>query len=354
MIEPTFLSSIKAPTIVGFEVTPSCNRRCEYCEPSKVSPNGYFTQNPLSTDEIKKIIDKISEAEIHYIFLTGGELTLRKDLPEIVKRCYEKEIFPNLLTNAEVVDKELVKRLFDLGMENVQISVEGTEKFHDNVTQSPNSFKKVKRGIEIFFRGGFNVYVTSIALRKTLPSLPDLVRQLPEIGVYGYGTVKLRVHKKEDLNMVPPKRLLIKCNQEIREACKDSGVELLKLYEGLGISKHTIPDTHYPSSYVCNMGKIKMEILSDGSVVPCKSLKRPYFVVGNLLKDDIQHVWNHPTMKMFRYMTPDDYKGTCGVCDYRQSCHCCRAVAYNLTGDIFGEDLTCYKLAEENNRKELL
>jgi radical SAM protein with 4Fe4S-binding SPASM domain len=251
------------------------------------------------------------------------------------------------------VDKKLVKKLYDLGMENVQISLEGTEKFHNDVTRSPNSFKRVKKGIATFVSCGFNVYVTSVALRKTISSLPDLVDQLPEMGVYGYGTVRLRVHKKEDLKMVPLKRTLIKYNKEIIERCKDNGIELLKLYEGLGILKY-IPNTHYPTAYVCNMGKIKMEILSNGDVVPCKSLKRPDFVVGNLLKDEVQYVWNHPIMKMFRYMMPDDYRGACGKCNYKQSCPCCRAVAYNLTGDIFGEDLTCYKLAEENNRKELL
>jgi len=342
MITPSFLS-ISAPTIVGFELTPTCNRRCIYCEPAKVSQGDYYSQEPLSTDDIKVILDKLKEAEVHYIFLTGGEPTLRKDLPEIVKRCFRNEITPTLLTNAEAVDRRLASELKKSGLENVQISLEGTEKVHDEVTRSPGSFKRVIRGIENFVSKDFKVYVTSVALRQNMPSLPELVEELPKMGVYGYGTVRLRVHKKEDLQMVPPKQMLIECNRKIIYACKDNGVELLKLYEGLGISRHEIPYTHYPTAYTCNMGKIKMEILNDGSVVPCKSLKRPDFVVGNLLRDSVEKVWNHPIMKRFREMTPADYEDNCGKCKDKWTCHCCRAVAYNLTGKLYGDDLTCYK-----------
>ncbi len=37
----------------------------------------------------------------------------------------------------------------------------------------------------------------------------------------------------------------------------------------------------------------------------------------------------------------DAYHGKCGLCEYRRLCGGCRARAYAMTGDAFGEEPFC-------------
>jgi radical SAM protein with 4Fe4S-binding SPASM domain len=353
-MDPDFLSSVRGPSVVGFEVTPYCNRRCIHCEPAKVTDGNYYLEHPLSTRDVLRIIDRLGDGEVHYVFLTGGEPTFRDDLPQIIRRCFEREVYPNLLTTGERADDRLASELYDLGLENVQISMEGPQKIHDAITGTPGAFEKTVRGIKAFVRAGLNVCVTSVAMKPSLPHLAGLIPELAKLGVYGYGTVRLRAHRPQDFRLVPTKNMLLTQNERIKEACGNHGVELLKIYDGLGTTTEEIPDTHYPSAFICNAGKIKMEILSNGDVVPCKSFKRPDFVVGNLLRDTVEDVWNHSVMRTFRHMTPDEYLGECAACELKVSCHCCRAVAYNLTGELFSPDPSCCLINSELCKEALV
>ena len=65
------------PIWIDFRITYRCNLRCWYCD----MPAAKISE--MSTDEAKKVIDKIN-APGRVILLTGGEPLVRKDIGEIV------------------------------------------------------------------------------------------------------------------------------------------------------------------------------------------------------------------------------------------------------------------------------
>lgn len=66
-------------------ITPYCNFRCLYCQPDgPVLPEG--PRDELSPVELERLVDVFARLGVKKVRLTGGEPTLRKDLPEIVSR----------------------------------------------------------------------------------------------------------------------------------------------------------------------------------------------------------------------------------------------------------------------------
>ena len=69
------------------EVTDDCNLSCSYCFASS-GPGG----DHRSTDEIEALLDTVAEAGGRPIQFSGGEPTVRDDLPELVERARQRGI----------------------------------------------------------------------------------------------------------------------------------------------------------------------------------------------------------------------------------------------------------------------
>ena len=66
-------------------ITEACNFRCNYCLPEGYCPD--TKEQPLTVDEIRRLVSTMSQLGTLKIRITGGEPTLRKDLVEIVEVC---------------------------------------------------------------------------------------------------------------------------------------------------------------------------------------------------------------------------------------------------------------------------
>jgi cyclic pyranopterin phosphate synthase len=105
-------------------LTPHCNFRCSYCQ-----PNGpEFEQNGtplLSPNEVERIAAVFARLGVRKIRLTGGEPTLRPDLPEIVGRLAAIPGIDDLsLSTHGLFLEQVAKSLADAGLGRVNISLD--------------------------------------------------------------------------------------------------------------------------------------------------------------------------------------------------------------------------------------
>jgi len=64
-------------------ITEACNFKCQYCLPHGYTPTG--AHQFLSRSEIVNLVTALAELGMWKIRLTGGEPTLRRDLPELIR-----------------------------------------------------------------------------------------------------------------------------------------------------------------------------------------------------------------------------------------------------------------------------
>ncbi len=123
----------KMPHVIGWELSWRCNLRCVYC----FSSSGEI-KNPsykeLPTEDIYKIIDKI-HGKILFVWLGGGEPTLRRDLIDIIRYLNKKDFFIQLSTNGVPLygKNELIKEISEL-VHEVHIPLDGsTPEVHNSL-----------------------------------------------------------------------------------------------------------------------------------------------------------------------------------------------------------------------------
>ncbi len=79
----------------------------------------------LSLSEWQTILDKVWEAGIPHVNFTGGEPTLRKDLPDLIDHSEQLGIVTGLLTDGlRLADKKYASRLLDKGLDHIMLLVQ--------------------------------------------------------------------------------------------------------------------------------------------------------------------------------------------------------------------------------------
>ena len=137
---------LPSPYKATFALTYRCNSKCRICSIWKKRP-----QKELGIPEIEKIFKSFKH--LCWIDLTGGEVTLREDLNEVLRgiaRSAKKLIIAHVSTNGQLPDKafsmaeELLKaRLLPV----INVSVDGPQELHDELRGVPGSFS---RAVETF------------------------------------------------------------------------------------------------------------------------------------------------------------------------------------------------------------
>ena len=101
-----------APYRLDLALTYRCNNDCAHC----YNVEGRDLKE-LSTDDWKRILDKAWELGIPHIIFTGGEPTLREDLPELVAHAEKNGQITGLNTNARrLSDPHYVEKLVAAGL----------------------------------------------------------------------------------------------------------------------------------------------------------------------------------------------------------------------------------------------
>ena len=133
------------PETLNLLVNDVCNSRCEMCLIWQQKKDKEITPN-----ELAKILSDSLFSEIKYIGVSGGEPTLRSDLPELYKAICSKEpriIGTGIITNGiihetvkqRILESAAICKSYRVGF-NVMISLDGLGEVHDIVRGRKNNF----------------------------------------------------------------------------------------------------------------------------------------------------------------------------------------------------------------------
>jgi len=136
-----------------FPVTYRCDARCLMCNIWQSTK-----ADELSVEQWRPILDDRLFAGIQSVNLTGGEPTLRRDLPQLVQLLIDKlpslrrlTLTTNALATERVVNQ--CAKLADLCNNHgisyfVGVSLDGIGPLHDEMRNIPGAFEKVERTLE--------------------------------------------------------------------------------------------------------------------------------------------------------------------------------------------------------------
>ncbi|MDY6895965.1 MAG: radical SAM protein, partial [Thermotogota bacterium] len=143
-----------SPGSVVLLLTYRCNQRCKMCfyheyyeDIKKREPNN--TSKELCLDEIKGLIDDLSDINVPILSLHGGEPTLRKDFIEIINYAKEKCITIRFVTNGINIKNSLARDIVQSqNVDHITFSLHGPESVHDEIVGRTGAYRRLISGIE--------------------------------------------------------------------------------------------------------------------------------------------------------------------------------------------------------------
>lgn len=167
-------------------VTDVCNFRCEYCLPNGYQGGGNDNRRAfLALDEIRRLVTAFTELGTWKVRLTGGEPSVRKDFPEIVRALNASPGVQRLAmtTNAYRLARD-AKTLREAGLDSINISLDALDAERFERITGDHRFDQVMQGIEAALSAGFSsVKINAVLLRglndDQLPLFMEFVRDHP-------------------------------------------------------------------------------------------------------------------------------------------------------------------------------
>ena len=147
-------------------VTDRCNLRCVYCMPAEGMP-WLPKQELLTFEELARFAGVCLKLGVEGIRLTGGEPTVRADLPELVSQlnALQPDLDLSLTTNALKLP-QMAEALRDAGLKRVNVSLDTLDprRFHQLARR--DRFHEVIEGLEAARRVGFSpIKINAVLMR---------------------------------------------------------------------------------------------------------------------------------------------------------------------------------------------
>jgi 12,18-didecarboxysiroheme deacetylase len=178
-------SKDKKPVVV-WNMTRRCNLKCVHCY-AQAKDIGF--ENELSTEEGKALIDDLASFGSPVMLFSGGEPTLRKDLPELAAYAREKGMRAVISTNGTLIDRNMARKLKEVGLSYVGVSLDGMRDTNDKFRGMKGAFNAALRGIHNCQEEGIKVglrFTINKQNVRDIPAIFDLLeeKQIPRICFY--------------------------------------------------------------------------------------------------------------------------------------------------------------------------
>lgn len=170
---------LKQCTVV---LTRGCNLRCDFCY---VREAGYRADDQLSFDDLKRIVDLCGEANVKYIFFTGGEPLTHPHIIDIISYINEEypSITPTIATNGILLeDLELCRRLAESGLRYLDISMKGADGASWEAAVGYDGFAKQLRAINNLASMPVELTCSMVVTPESVERMCDAVQAAHDSG----------------------------------------------------------------------------------------------------------------------------------------------------------------------------
>jgi radical SAM protein with 4Fe4S-binding SPASM domain len=363
--------SIYAPFLVVWDFTHKCNLSCKHC----YSESGAVSEEELSTDQAKLVVDQLADAGVTALAFSGGEPLTRTDFFEVAGHAVDHGLYVSVATNGTLLSREMARKLKQAKIHYVEISIDGaTAKTHDAFRGVPGAFNRAVAGLKNAVAEDLCACIATTATKSNLQEMPDIVTLAEEIGAERFTyfnfipTGRGKEHFDQDLSAEEREELMRFLLNRMSSGCKTTilttAPQLARVAlqcqgpEGTGevtmsmahmqtarVSKKAVPLADFIGG--CGAGRLYCSLSPQGDVHPCVFLP---VNVGNLKTEKFSDVWLNA--EMFKALRDrSKLTGACSACKFKFTCGGCRAraSAYH-NGDYLASDPGCV-IAKEAKAK---
>jgi len=334
------------PWSVHVDLTYRCNERCIHCYLD------HEDHGEMKTPEIKNVMEQLAESGTLFLTLSGGEIFLRADLFELLEFARSLHFDINLKTNALLIDAERARKLRELSVRKIQISIYSAEpEIHDAITKVRGSLERTLTAIRFLQAEGLNVKIACPLMKQNLMAYRNVQALAAELGVP--YVLDMTITPKMDGNMGllqlrSSTKELLPILQDITlnpRACSTDSSEAVSFPTGSATSSGIESQAY--DDIPCSAGHNSCYISPYGDVFPCVQMP---VATGNLRKQSFEEIWFRSAEMNRVRAVRESQLPVCSQCSIRKYCERCPGLAQMEGGDLLGPYERACELAEMNAR----
>jgi len=334
------------PWSVHVDLTYRCNERCIHCYLD------HEDHGEMKTPEIKNVFEQLAESGALFLTLSGGEIFLRADLFELLEFARSLHFDISLKTNALLIDAERARKLRELSVRKIQISIYSADaEVHDAITKVRGSLERTLAAIRFLQAEGLKVKIACPLMKQNLMAYRNVQALAAELGVPyvldmtitpkmdgDMGLLQLRSSTKELLPILQDASLNPR-------ACSTDSSDAVSFPTGSATSSGIESQAY--DDIPCSAGHNSCYISPYGDVFPCVQMP---VATGNLRKQSFEDIWFRSAEMNRVRAVRESQLPVCSQCSIRKYCERCPGLAQMEGGDLLSAYERACEMAEMNAR----
>jgi radical SAM protein len=337
------------PMLVYWEMTQACGLACRHCRAEAMSAPH---PNELTAEEGSALLQQIASFDKPpHMVMTGGDPLRRVDLYDRIDEARSLGI-PVSVTPSATADltAEVLAKLQDHGIDSLGLSLDGpTAELHEDVRGVKGCFDWTITAAKEAARLGIPIQVNTLISRETVDGLPAIYELVKDLKVMrwslfflietGRGKLLQPVSNEvaeQVMNWAYDLSQYSSFAVATTEAPSYRRVALDRMHEA-GRTAASIGETPVYRGFGIRDGHGIVFISNQGDICPAGFLP---LSVGNVRTESLVQAYRESTL-FHALHNPSQFRGKCGVCEYRALCGGSRARAFAATGDPLGSDPLC-------------
>ncbi len=271
------------PLWCTFAVTDRCSSRCLYCS--------FWSSGAdrLSTADCKLIVRRVARGGVAHVILSGGEVLLRSDIPDIVVEGKRTGLTVGINTSGVPGTPGTYKRLMDAGLDRLTFSIDAaTPTVHDRLRPGA-PWRRVVRNLEEAIRirdqhrHATRIGTTTVLTRENVKEILPLVALRKDMGA-DWNSFQPVWSRPTDRDF----RSKFGFDETDTEALDETRSVLRTIADGNVEPYYEILPSLYgleqnEAARPCYAGRAFVHVDSHGNLGPCSPLG---FRFGSLLEED--------------------------------------------------------------------
>ena len=182
----TTSGSLGAPLYLAWQLTNECNFACLHC--IEESGPGRAFKDELDDAQTFEVLRQAIELDVPYISLSGGEPMVHPRFFDLVAFAAERGTQLKIETNGQYLTKQACRRLKELDVKSVQVSMDGASRETFNKMRVRGDFDEVVQGIRNLVEAGVPLEINYSPTKFNTHEIGRAVDLAYELGAQNFYT----------------------------------------------------------------------------------------------------------------------------------------------------------------------
>ncbi|HKU69034.1 MAG TPA: pyrroloquinoline quinone biosynthesis protein PqqE [Candidatus Baltobacteraceae bacterium] len=324
------------PLSVLCELTYRCNLQCPYC----YNPTDLDTyRDELDTQQWKRVLADAAQMGVVQAHFSGGEPTLRRDLPELIAHACGAGLYTNLITQGTFLSDDVLDSLLERGLDHIQISIQAPEEeLGDRIAGTKVHARKFEV-LERVLQRDVAVTLNCVVHRLNHDCIADVIALAERLGVRRLELANVQFYgwAYRNRTALMPTREQVESGERIVSSARER-------LRGVMEITYVLPDyfADFPKPCMNGWGSTFLTVTPNGRVLPCPAAAAIRTLEFENVRDrGLREIWTDGAAF-------NAYRGTqwmpepCKSCARREvDWGGCRCQAYLIAGDAARTDPAC-------------